>query len=184
MILVVGSTGMVGSETCRRLIKEGEAVRALVRPTSDPAKVTALREAGAEIVVGDLRDRETLDVACRGIRTVVCTVSAMPHAYEAGVNDIRTTDLLGVLELIARPDHLWIDDVAIDPAWQGRGLGRLLLGFAEDEARRLGLPALGLLTNERYVANIAMYERHGYRETHREPYRGTDLVHFRKTFGR
>jgi GNAT superfamily N-acetyltransferase len=89
--------------------------------------------------------------------------------------------IVGVLELIARTDHLWIDDVAIDPAWQGRGLGRRLLRFAEDEARRLGLPALGLLTNERYLANIAMYERHGYRETHREPYRGTDLVHFRKT---
>ena len=89
--------------------------------------------------------------------------------------------LIGVLELIARSDHLWVDNVAIDPAFQGRGLGRRLLGFADDEARRLDLPAIGLLTNERYVANIAMYERYGYRETHREPYRGTDLVHFRKT---
>ena len=101
MILVVGSTGMVGGETCRRLIGEGETVRALVRPSSDPAKVAALREVGAEVVVGDLRDRSTLDAACRGIRTVACTVSAMPHAYEAGVNDIRTTDLLGVLDLIS-----------------------------------------------------------------------------------
>ena len=89
--------------------------------------------------------------------------------------------VVGVLELIAREDHLWIDDIAIDPERQGAGLGRRLLAFAEDEARRLGLPALGLLTNERYVANIAMYERYGYRETHREPYRGTDLIHFRKT---
>ncbi len=89
--------------------------------------------------------------------------------------------LIGVLELIARSDHLWVDNVAIDPAFQGRGLGRRLLGFADHEARRLDLPAIGLLTNERYVANIAMYERYGYRETHREPYRGTDLVHFRKT---
>ena len=28
-----------------------------------------------------------------------------------------------------------------------------------------------------------MYERYGYRETHREPYLGTDLIHFRKTLG-
>jgi GNAT superfamily N-acetyltransferase len=88
--------------------------------------------------------------------------------------------IVAVLELVARSDHLWIDNVAVDPAAQGRGLGRRLLAFAEDEARRLGLPALRLLTNERYVANIAMYERYGYRETHREPYRGSDLVHFRK----
>jgi GNAT superfamily N-acetyltransferase len=89
--------------------------------------------------------------------------------------------IVGVIELIARSDHLWVDNVAIDPAWQGRGLGRGLLAFADREARRLGLPALGLLTNERYVANIAMYERYGYRETHREPHLGTDLVHFRKS---
>lgn len=91
--------------------------------------------------------------------------------------------IVGVIELLARDDHLWVDNVAIDPAAQGHGLGRRLLAFAEDEARRLGLPALGLLTNERYVANVAMYERYGYRETHREPYLGTDLIHFRKTLG-
>jgi len=92
--------------------------------------------------------------------------------------------IVGVIELVGRADHLWVDNVAIDPAWQGRGLGRRLLAFADDEARRLGLPAVGLLTNERYVANIAMYERYGYRETGREPYLGTDLVHFRKTLDR
>ena len=92
--------------------------------------------------------------------------------------------LAGVLELIERTDHLWIDNVAIDPASQGRGFGRRLLRFADDEARRRGLPAIGLLTNERYTANIAMYERYGYRETHREPHLGTDLIHFRKALDR
>jgi hypothetical protein len=37
-----------------------------------------------------------------------------------------------------------------------------------------------LLTNERYVDNIAMYTRYGYRETDRVPFQGTDLVYFRK----
>jgi GNAT superfamily N-acetyltransferase len=100
-------------------------------------------------------------------------------------HDVRVLDagdrLVGVIELIARDDHLWVHNVAIAPDAQGRGLGRRLLAFAEDEARHLGLPAIALLTNERYLANIAMYERYGYRETHREPYRGTDLIHFRKT---
>jgi GNAT superfamily N-acetyltransferase len=88
--------------------------------------------------------------------------------------------IVGVIELVEHADHLWVENVAIAPAWQRRGLGRRLLRHAEDEARRLGLPALGLLTNERYLDNIAMYERYGYRETHREPHQGTDLVHFRK----
>ena len=85
-----------------------------------------------------------------------------------------------VLELIDEPERLWIDNVAVDPSRQGQGLGRRLLRFADEEARRRGRPELGLLTNERYVANIAMYERYGYIETHREPRQGTDVIHFRK----
>lgn len=101
--------------------------------------------------------------------------------HEVWVLETADGIIAAVLELIERPNHLWIDNVAVDPAWQGKGLGRKLLGFADDECRRRGLPELGLLTNERYVANIAMYERYGYRETGREPHLGTDLVHFRKT---
>lgn len=114
------------------------------------------------------------------------TPTPMLSDFAAAVrdHDVRVLDagnrLVGVIELIAHDDHLWVHNVAVDPAAQGQGLGRRLLAFAETEGRRLGLLAIGLLTNERYVANIAMYERYGYRETHREPYRGTDLVHFRK----
>jgi ribosomal protein S18 acetylase RimI-like enzyme len=89
--------------------------------------------------------------------------------------------LVGVLELDLRDDHLWIENVAVAPDQQGRGFGRQLLRHAEDEARRQGCREIGLLTNERYAANIAMYTRYGYRETHRQPHLGTDLVYFRKT---
>ena len=88
--------------------------------------------------------------------------------------------VVGVLELAVRGDHLWIENVAIHPDWQGRGLGRRLLDHAEAVARGHRLPEIGLLTNERYVRNIAIYLGRGYRETHREPHLGTDLVYFRK----
>ena len=88
--------------------------------------------------------------------------------------------LVGVIELDPRGDHLWVENVAIAPRWQGRGLGRLLLRHAEVEAARLGLREIGLLTNERYHDNIAMYARYGYRETQRVAHQGTDLVFFRK----
>ena len=88
--------------------------------------------------------------------------------------------IVGVLELDPRDDHLWIENVAVAPSEQGRGLGRQLLEHGEVVARRRGRKAIGLLTNERYLANIAMYTRYGYRETHREPHLGTDLVYFRK----
>jgi N-acetylglutamate synthase-like GNAT family acetyltransferase len=88
--------------------------------------------------------------------------------------------LAGVLELEPRPGYLWIENVAVSPDRQGHGLGRRLLSHAEVQASRHGLPELRLLTNERYLANLAMYRRYGYVETHRTPHLGTDLVHFAK----
>ena len=88
--------------------------------------------------------------------------------------------IVGVLDLDPHEDHLWLENVAVLPARQGAGLGRLLLEHAEAVARERGLPEIRLLTNDRYVSNIAMYERHGYAETHRQPHLGTDLVYFAK----
>ena len=52
MNLVVGATGMLGSEICRRLTAAGKPVRALVRATSDQAKVDKLKGHGVELVQG------------------------------------------------------------------------------------------------------------------------------------
>ena len=101
MNLVVGATGQLGSEICRQLAAKGTPVRALVRATSDPAKVEALRKLGAEIVLGDVRDRASLDAACRGVSTVISTVSAMPFSYRPGENDLNSVDIGGVTNLIA-----------------------------------------------------------------------------------
>lgn len=98
--LIVGATGMVGSEICTRLVAQGKAVRALVRPTSDPAKVSHLKALGVETMQGDLRNRTSLDAACRAVETVMTTASSMPFTYKPGENDIRTTDLEGEMSLI------------------------------------------------------------------------------------
>lgn len=100
MILVAGATGMVGGEICRKLAAEGRPARAMVRATSDPAKVESLRALGLEVVEGDVRDGPSLANACRDVTTVISTVSAMPFAYVPGVNDIATTDHEGVIRLI------------------------------------------------------------------------------------
>ena len=100
MILVVGATGLVGGQVCSRLAADGVSARALVRATSSPEKVDRLRAQGLEVVEADLRDAESLDAACAGVDAVICTVSSMPFSYEPGVNDIQTTDLDGVKNLI------------------------------------------------------------------------------------
>jgi NADH dehydrogenase len=100
MNLVVGATGLLGGDICRRLAAEGRPVRAFVRTTSDPAKVEALKNQGVEIVEGDLCDPASLQAACRGVKAVISTASSMPFSYAPGENDIQHVDLEGVLGLI------------------------------------------------------------------------------------
>jgi NADH dehydrogenase len=101
MILVVGATGLLGSEICGALAARGKRVRALARATSDPAKTDRLRAFGAEIVPGDLRDADSLRAACQGVSAIITTASALPFAYQPGGNSPQITDRDGYLSLIA-----------------------------------------------------------------------------------
>ncbi len=65
--LVTGATGFVGSAVARRLLAAGHQVRALVRPTSDRRNLEGLP---LEIVVGDLRDGDSLRAALQGCRVL------------------------------------------------------------------------------------------------------------------
>lgn len=71
--------------------------------------------------------------------------------------------LAALVETVDKGDHLLIENLAVAPPFQGRGLGRRLLGHAEDLARALGHTELRLYTNKRMAANIALYQRTGYR---------------------
>lgn len=88
--------------------------------------------------------------------------------------------IVAALELIPEKEVLLIENIAVDPAQQGTGLGKLLLAFAEDEARRQGFAALRLYTNEKMTENIAIYARFGYRTTGRRTRRGFNVVFMRK----
>jgi NADH dehydrogenase len=101
MNLVVGASGFLGSEICRRLVAEGKPVGALVRPTTDEVKVDKLKSYGVTLAYGDVRERASLDAACQGVTAVISTLSSMPFSYQPGENDIRTVDLEGLMNLIA-----------------------------------------------------------------------------------
>lgn len=86
---VSGGEAAPATEICHRLLAQGEPVRALVRRTSDTAKLADLRGHGAEIVMGDLREPASLEVACAAADSVITTVTPV-QCYEPGVNDIGT----------------------------------------------------------------------------------------------
>lgn len=106
MILVVGATGLLGGAITRRLLEDGNDVRILVRRDSPSATLAeqgratsagTLTTAGARQVSGDLKDRTSLDRACRGARTVITTANAAGRAPEDTYEDV---DLNGTLALI------------------------------------------------------------------------------------
>ena len=66
-VLITGASGFVGSAILRRLLAEGAAVRALVRPASDRRNLDGL---DVEVVTGDLGDRRSLARAVRGCEAV------------------------------------------------------------------------------------------------------------------
>ncbi|MGV8855906.1 MAG: GNAT family N-acetyltransferase [Devosia sp.] len=78
--------------------------------------------------------------------------------------------LAGVIETLQHPDHLWIENLAVHPDWQGRGLGRRLLAHAEELARAAACPQVRLLTNAAFASNVALYQTAGFRLDRSEPF--------------
>jgi uncharacterized protein YbjT (DUF2867 family) len=89
---------MVGGEVCRLLKAQGHPVRALVRRTTDEGKVRELQRLGVEIVVGDVRDRASLDTGCRGVQAVVSAVGTFQSQDPS--NSIQTVENEGQINLV------------------------------------------------------------------------------------
>ena len=72
--------------------------------------------------------------------------------------------IVGVIVLTVADEGFLIDNVAVDPSYRGKGLGRALLEFAEAEAQQAGFDSIYLYTHEKMTENLALYSRIGYVE--------------------
>jgi GNAT superfamily N-acetyltransferase len=93
----------------------------------------------------------------------------MTADYDAAVRD-HIVDMLhldeklaALIEMDPKTDHLLIVNVAVSPAYQGRGYGRALLAHAEELALSIGLGEIRLYTNAHFSENVKLYERVGYK---------------------
>jgi NADH dehydrogenase len=94
MILLVGASGRLGSVVAELLLAQGKALRAMTRT---PLNLAHLKQQGAEVVRGDLRDPASLQRACQGVAQVV----AAAHALDGkGGNNPHTVDEEGNRGLI------------------------------------------------------------------------------------
>ncbi|BCH28075.1 N-acetyltransferase [Mesorhizobium sp. L-8-10] len=94
--------------------------------------------------------------------------------------------LAGCVFLADNGSHLYLGKLAIDPAFQGQGVGRRLVEAAEDHARELGRTAVELQTRIELTANHAVFGRLGFRETARTAhpgYRRPTTITMRKELG-
>ncbi len=89
-------------------------------------------------------------------------------------------ELAGIVHTIRKPDYLEIWNVAVHPAYQGRGFGRRLLAHGEALAASLGYDEIRLYTNKAFAENIALYLRVGYVIYLEEPFKEGFTVYMKK----
>lgn len=109
--------------------------------------------------------------------TVDYAKAVLEHDFDLAHVDVR---LVGLIETILRDDHLWIENVAVRPGDQGRGIGRQLLRHAESKALAAGRQETRLLTNAAFEDNVLLYEKVGYVTDRREPFMGGTTVYMSK----
>jgi GNAT superfamily N-acetyltransferase len=101
-------------------------------------------------------------------------------SIEAGTTWVTGSPITAVLTLCPRDDHLYVENIAVDPSAQGRGLGRALMEFAEQEAARRTLNRMALVTHEVMTENQAIYARFGYVEIERRTEDGYRRIYLEK----
>lgn len=88
--------------------------------------------------------------------------------------------LVALIETMLRPDHLWIENLAVSPERHGQGLGRYMLLWAEKFAASLGHTDIKLLTNPAFAGNIEFYERGGFIIEREEALKGGVVAYLTK----
>ena len=73
-------------------------------------------------------------------------------------------ELLALIEMIPEADCLLVENIAVRPGLQGKGIGDKLLHHAERLARSLGFGSVRLYTNAALQSNLQFYARRGYQE--------------------
>jgi len=139
-VILVTTAGQVGSEAVRLLSQRELPVRVLVR---DPAKATALADAGAEIAVGDLSVPESIDEAMSGVTSVVLVSPAVPTQE---LNVIASAARAGVGHVVNATSKASRDS----PIARRRGQAEIEAGLAAS-----GLPHT-LLRSNAYMQNTLM----------------------------
>jgi len=108
----------------------------------------------------------------------------MDYAREINEHQVfvieQDEQIVGALVLCVKEEGFLLDVIAVEPQFQGKGIGRLMLEFAESEARRQGYKSIYLYTHAKMTENQALYTKIGYVEYDRRFEHGLARVYMRK----
>lgn len=90
--------------------------------------------------------------------------------------------VVGIVVLEITDEGFLLNNIAVHPDYKGQGFGRVLLGFAENQAIQNGFKSIYLYTNVKMLENQAIYAARGYVEYARRDVNGRHGVFMRKTF--
>ena len=76
--------------------------------------------------------------------------------------------ILGGLIMLFEKDQASIANIAVDPGFQGLGIGGALIRFAESKAKEYSFLELHLATHVLLNENISLYQHLGWKETGRD----------------
>ena len=102
------------------------------------------------------------------------TIAVRDHLIDLA---LENGNLVALVECIVEPDHLLIENLAVAPEAQGRGLGARLLTHAEGLARDRDFNEVRLYTNRLFAENVTFYGRRGYRIDGETAFKGGFIVH-------
>jgi uncharacterized protein YbjT (DUF2867 family) len=102
VILIAGSTGVVGAEVALKLQQRGHTVLALARRGCLNPKAQRLLGAGIKVLEGDLTRPDTLLSACSGVEAVVTTATSMPGGTDDGLRRVDREGSLALIDAAAR----------------------------------------------------------------------------------
>ena len=88
--------------------------------------------------------------------------------------------LVALIETVIQTDHLLIENIAVEPSYQGRGFGQFLITHTEHRATSSGLIEVRLYTNQRFTENVRLYIKLGYRIDREEIIGDSIAVHMSK----
>jgi uncharacterized protein YbjT (DUF2867 family) len=146
-----GSHGATGNYVARQLLERGLHVRAFVRRADERAD--QLRELGAEIAVGDIRDYEVVRAALEGVQhayftypladgLLIATATLAAAGKQTGLQSV-----VNMSQITARPDHAspaarqhWLAERVLD--WSGIGVTHLRPPFFLENLFNVAAPTV------------------------------------------